>query len=101
MWHRDVPGSLSIDSLWIAFGRFIWMISSPYLCIIFSLLHHHDGFFFFFGHFQMIEVDIPQSLFEEQGRQLYGAQLLQIQVGSYKITVSLRRTNLPAIANLQ
>lgn len=49
----------------------------------------------------MIEVDIPQSLFEEQGRQLYGAQLLQIQVGSYKITVSLRRTNLPAIANLQ
>lgn len=58
-------------------------------------------FFFFFGHFQMIEVDIPQSLFEEQGRQLYGAQLLQIQVGSYKITVSLRRTNLPAIANLQ
>lgn len=28
---------------------------------------------------KMIEVDIPQSLFEEQGRQLYGAQLLQIQ----------------------
>ncbi|CAH9076119.1 unnamed protein product [Cuscuta europaea] len=28
---------------------------------------------------QMVEVDIPQSLFEEQGRQLYGAQLLEIQ----------------------
>jgi hypothetical protein len=30
----------------------------------------------------MVEIDIPQSLFEEQGRQLYGAKLLQIQVGS-------------------
>ncbi|OVA20040.1 Trigger factor [Macleaya cordata] len=28
---------------------------------------------------KMIEVDIPRSLFEEQGRQLYGAKLLQIQ----------------------
>lgn len=28
----------------------------------------------------MIEVDIPRSLFEEQGRQLYGGQLLQLQV---------------------
>ncbi|XP_052208061.1 trigger factor-like protein TIG, Chloroplastic [Diospyros lotus] len=28
---------------------------------------------------KMIEVDIPQSLFEEQGRQLYGAKLLQMQ----------------------
>lgn len=28
----------------------------------------------------MVEVEIPPSLFEEQGRQLYGAQLLQIQV---------------------
>ncbi|KAL0320836.1 UNVERIFIED_CONTAM: Trigger factor-like protein TIG, Chloroplastic [Sesamum radiatum] len=28
---------------------------------------------------KMVEVDIPPSLFEEQGRQLYGAQLLQIQ----------------------
>ncbi|XP_042489626.1 trigger factor-like protein TIG, Chloroplastic isoform X1 [Macadamia integrifolia] len=28
---------------------------------------------------KMIEVDIPQSLFEEQGRQLYGAKLLEIQ----------------------
>ncbi|KAL3636986.1 hypothetical protein CASFOL_019285 [Castilleja foliolosa] len=28
---------------------------------------------------KMVEVEIPQSLFEEQGRQLYGAQLLQIQ----------------------
>lgn len=29
---------------------------------------------------QIIEVDIPQSLFEEQGRELYGAHLLQLQV---------------------
>lgn len=28
---------------------------------------------------QMVDVDIPQSLFEEQGRQLYAAKLLQIQ----------------------
>ncbi|OAY55645.2 trigger factor-like protein TIG, Chloroplastic [Manihot esculenta] len=28
---------------------------------------------------KMVEVDIPQSLFEEQGRQLYGARLLEIQ----------------------
>lgn len=28
---------------------------------------------------KMVKVDIPPSLFEEQGRQLYGAQLLQIQ----------------------
>lgn len=28
---------------------------------------------------KMIEVDIPESLFEEQGRQLYGAKLLEIQ----------------------
>ncbi|KAK6946993.1 Trigger factor, C-terminal [Dillenia turbinata] len=28
---------------------------------------------------KMIEVDIPRSLFEEQGRQLYGAKLLEIQ----------------------
>nr|XP_043628737.1 trigger factor-like protein TIG, Chloroplastic [Erigeron canadensis] len=28
---------------------------------------------------KMVEVEIPQSLFEEQGRQLYGARLLQIQ----------------------
>ncbi|BAT80664.1 hypothetical protein VIGAN_03026000 [Vigna angularis var. angularis] len=28
---------------------------------------------------KMVEVDIPQSLFEEQGRQLYGANLLEIQ----------------------
>ncbi|XP_065870672.1 trigger factor-like protein TIG, Chloroplastic [Euphorbia lathyris] len=27
----------------------------------------------------MVEVDIPRSFFEEQGRQLYGSQLLQIQ----------------------
>ncbi|KAF3454029.1 hypothetical protein FNV43_RR04474 [Rhamnella rubrinervis] len=30
-------------------------------------------------HSEMVEIDIPQSLFEEQGRQLYGAKLLQIQ----------------------
>lgn len=35
--------------------------------------------------FQMVEVDIPQSIFEEQGRQLYGAKLLQIQVRTYKM----------------
>ncbi|XP_055823793.1 trigger factor-like protein TIG, Chloroplastic [Solanum dulcamara] len=29
--------------------------------------------------YKMVEVDIPQSLFQEQGRQLYGAQLLQLQ----------------------
>ncbi|OWM81318.1 hypothetical protein CDL15_Pgr007356 [Punica granatum] len=28
---------------------------------------------------KMVEIDIPRSLFEEQGRQLYGAQLLQMQ----------------------
>ncbi|GMH25002.1 hypothetical protein Nepgr_026845 [Nepenthes gracilis] len=28
---------------------------------------------------KMVEVDIPLSMFEEQGRQLYGAKLLQIQ----------------------
>ncbi|XP_065879232.1 trigger factor-like protein TIG, Chloroplastic [Euphorbia lathyris] len=28
---------------------------------------------------QLCKVDIPRSLFEEQGRQLYGSQLLQIQ----------------------
>lgn len=28
---------------------------------------------------KIVEVDIPQSMFEEQGRQLYGANLLQIQ----------------------
>ncbi|KAI4307948.1 hypothetical protein L6164_031072 [Bauhinia variegata] len=28
---------------------------------------------------KMVEVDIPRSLFEEQGRQLYGANLLEIQ----------------------
>lgn len=28
---------------------------------------------------KLVEIDIPQSLIEEQGRQLYGAQLLQIQ----------------------
>lgn len=29
---------------------------------------------------QMIDVDVPQTIFTEQGRELYGAQLLQIQV---------------------
>lgn len=28
----------------------------------------------------MVEVDIPRSLFEEQGRQFYGANLLEMQV---------------------
>ncbi|KAL8033495.1 hypothetical protein ABFX02_13G162700 [Erythranthe guttata] len=31
---------------------------------------------------RMVEVGIPPSLFEEQGRQLYGAQLLQIQANT-------------------
>ncbi|KAI4374792.1 hypothetical protein MLD38_012745 [Melastoma candidum] len=31
---------------------------------------------------KMVEVDIPQSIFEEQGRQLYGAQLLQMQANT-------------------
>ncbi|XP_006280239.2 trigger factor-like protein TIG, Chloroplastic [Capsella rubella] len=34
---------------------------------------------------KMVEVEIPQSLFEEQGRQFYGARLLEIQ-GSMKLT---------------
>ncbi|XVF03776.1 hypothetical protein REPUB_Repub05bG0022300 [Reevesia pubescens] len=29
---------------------------------------------------KMVEIDIPQSLFEEQGRQFYGAKLLEIQI---------------------
>ncbi|KAG0475571.1 hypothetical protein HPP92_015257 [Vanilla planifolia] len=28
---------------------------------------------------KIVEVDVPQSIFEEQGRQLYGAKLLQLQ----------------------
>lgn len=35
----------------------------------------------------MVEVDVPQSLFEEQGRQLYGAKLLEIQVSTWKICI--------------
>lgn len=35
----------------------------------------------------MVEVDIPQSLFEEQGRQLYGAQLLQIPVSTPRVSL--------------
>ncbi|CDY17312.1 BnaA10g09460D [Brassica napus] len=34
---------------------------------------------FLFFCFQMVEVEIPQSLFEEQVRQFYGARLLEIQ----------------------
>lgn len=30
----------------------------------------------------MVEIDIPQSLFEEEGRQMYGAKLMQVQVSS-------------------
>jgi len=29
---------------------------------------------------QMVQVDIPQSLLEEEGRQMYGTKLLEIQV---------------------
>lgn len=32
----------------------------------------------------MVEVEIPQSLFEEQGRQFYGARLLEIQASVLK-----------------
>lgn len=39
---------------------------------------------------QMMEIDIPQSLFEEQGRQLYGAKLLEIQVRIYKLGICVR-----------
>lgn len=28
---------------------------------------------------KMVEIDIPQSLFEEEGRQMYGAKLMQVQ----------------------
>lgn len=60
-----------------------------------------DFFFFsWIGFLQMIEVDIPQSLFEEQGRQLYGAQLLQIQVCFFRLPVSLEKPNSEATANL-
>ncbi|GAA0175672.1 chaperone [Lithospermum erythrorhizon] len=31
---------------------------------------------------KMIEVDVPQTIFEEQGRELYGSQLLQIQANT-------------------
>uniref|UniRef100_A0A7N0VCP0 peptidylprolyl isomerase n=1 Tax=Kalanchoe fedtschenkoi TaxID=63787 RepID=A0A7N0VCP0_KALFE len=31
---------------------------------------------------KMVDVEVPQSLFEEQGRQLYGAQLLEIQANT-------------------
>ncbi|GAB2221036.1 hypothetical protein Drorol1_Dr00012198 [Drosera rotundifolia] len=34
---------------------------------------------------KMVEVDIPRSLFEEEGRQIYGAKILEIQ-GSMKLT---------------
>ncbi|KAL8147788.1 hypothetical protein AgCh_005199 [Apium graveolens] len=33
---------------------------------------------------KLVEVDVPQSLFEEQGRQFYGAKLLELQ-GSVKL----------------
>ncbi|XWS51817.1 hypothetical protein CRYUN_Cryun11dG0015100 [Craigia yunnanensis] len=34
---------------------------------------------------KMVEIDIPQSLFEEQGRQLYGAKLLEIQFSTEEL----------------
>ncbi|EPS68572.1 hypothetical protein M569_06193, partial [Genlisea aurea] len=34
---------------------------------------------------KLVEVDIPPSLLEEQGRELYGAQLLQIQANEKKL----------------
>lgn len=37
---------------------------------------------------QMVEAEIPQSLFEEQGRQFYGARLLEIQASNLEIGCS-------------
>lgn len=37
----------------------------------------------------MVEVEIPQSLFEEQGRQFYGARLLEIQASVSMTVVDL------------
>lgn len=34
---------------------------------------------------QMVEVEIPQSLLEEQGRQLYGVKLLEVQVSKLNV----------------
>ncbi|KAL0886807.1 hypothetical protein Bca101_010790 [Brassica carinata] len=38
---------------------------------------------------KMVEVEIPQSLFEEQGRQFYGARLLEIQASISTLSLSL------------
>jgi len=42
---------------------------------------------------QMVQVDIPQSLLEEEGRQMYGTKLLEIQV-SITVPFSLRNSDL-------
>lgn len=48
---------------------------------------------------QMVEVDIPQSLFEEQGRQLYGAQLLEKQANMKLNEQQLAALSSPKVVN--
>ncbi|CAI0379355.1 unnamed protein product [Linum tenue] len=48
---------------------------------------------------KMVEVDIPKSLFEEQGRQLYGAKLLQIQANMKLNEEQLARLSSPRAVN--
>lgn len=38
----------------------------------------------------MVDVEIPQSLFEEEGRQMYGAKLLEVQVSTIIIAFKRR-----------
>ncbi|CAN1340014.1 Trigger factor-like protein TIG, Chloroplastic [Linum perenne] len=48
---------------------------------------------------KMVEVDIPRSLFEEQGRQLYGAKLLSIQTRMKLNEEQLTRLSSPKAVN--
>ncbi|KAL5729781.1 hypothetical protein ACHQM5_002682 [Ranunculus cassubicifolius] len=48
---------------------------------------------------KMVEVDIPQSVFEEQGRQLYGAKLLQIQANMKLTEEQLSSLSSPRAVN--
>ncbi|KAI5674755.1 hypothetical protein M9H77_15119 [Catharanthus roseus] len=48
---------------------------------------------------KMIELDIPRSLFEEQGRQLYGAQLLQLQANTKLTEQQLAYLSSPKAVN--
>lgn len=40
----------------------------------------------------MVEVDIPESLFEEEGRQMYGAKLLEVQVSTNFIILLIQKS---------